>query len=184
MANMCDVQIIARGFKSKADLDRCAEILEKCDYRNGIWTPLFDSCVDTEPETNTLTVYGNTKWSSTSILDEIINDKRKDNKGIVSLEDLAKFFGVFFEILGQECGCNVGEHFVIDPRGQMIVEEYFDYGEYWPEDYETYSEFVKAFGPVISEEEFKDNYGDYVSVGKPNTPFGEYINGLSFGALV
>lgn len=183
MANMCDVQIIARGFKTKEDLERCEEILEKCDYKNDIWTPLFDSCTEPTLETNTLTVYGNTKWSSTSILDEIINGERHDNINIVSIEDLAKKFGVFFEILGTECGCNVGEHFVIDPRGKMVIEEYFKYREYWPEDYESYADFVKQHGPVISEQVFNDNIGDWVSTGEPKTPYGDFINHINFAPL-
>ncbi len=182
MANICDVQIIARGFKTKADLERCAEILEKCDTKSEAWTPLFEACVDTIPDQNTLTAYGWTKWSSTRLLDQDVANFKKDSKGIVSIEDLAERFDVFFEILGTECGCNVGEHFVIDPDGRMILEEYFDYNEYCTDEYSSYDEFVRRNGEKISKEVF-DNSEGWVSTGEPETEFGEYINSLDFPSL-
>lgn len=182
MANICDVQILARGFKSKKDLARCAEILEKCDYKNDIWTPFFDACVDTDPEKNFLTADGWSKWSSTRILDEDVNHFRKGNPNIVSIQDLAKKFGATFEILGTECGCNVGEHFVIDGTGTMVLEEYFDFAEYCTEDFETYEDFVKENGEVITKESFDTSEG-WVAVGEPFTAFGDYIHNLNCAAL-
>lgn len=183
MANMCDVQIIARGFKTKEDLARCAEILEKCDYKNDIWTPFFDAYVDTIPEKNFLTADGWCKWSSTHILDEDVNTFRKEEKNIVSIQDLATKFGATFEILGRESGCNVGEHFVIDGNGEMILEEYFDYEEICTEDYESYEDFVEDNGEIITREEFDNASEEWISKGEPETEFGDYIQHLDYVAL-
>lgn len=168
MANICSVSIIMKGFKNQKDFDECQKILENggTDLREP-WLPFFD--VSVSGSFDELTAEGWTKWTSTKLLDWYID--KCDEEHLVSIQDLARRFGVFVEILGTEPGCSVGEHFGISPDGEIELEEDFDYEVYPVDEYETYEDFVADWEDVLTEEQFEDG-GE---VGEPDTPFGDWI---------
>lgn len=184
MANMCDVQIIARGFKSKEDMQSLADLLESQSTDQDL-LPLFDNCVELFPEENKLFTSGWSKWTASALMD-ICLGKQKE-KGVVSLEDLAKRYGIVFEVLGRESGCNVGEHYVIDETGKTILEEFFNYYEFFTDSYTSYEDFIEANDQYpevvesVSQEEFEST--DFLPIGEPDTPFGAYIDDMLFPAL-
>ncbi len=173
MANMCDVSIEARGFKSKEEMWEFAKVLDN-EGRNkeGEWLPLFDTT--TRIYDDTVDASGWCKWDAEELMDwRISDDDRKRYPTIMSLQDLAKKYGIYIEVLGTESGCNVGQHFGLSPDGRMELEEYFDYAEYSTCDYETYEDFANDYGDVLTEKQFYSD--DCVSIGEPDTPFGEWI---------
>ena len=169
MANICDVSLIARGFKTKEEIDRFAKILDQENRDNELWMPYFDVYSEIDYDSNTITAEGWCKWSADRILDEYILEVKDDNPNITSLEELSVIFGVDIEILATECGCNVGEHFLIED-GEVSFAEYFDYAEY--EAFDSYEEFVEENGDVIDRETWASCDEDWISVGEPETPFG------------
>ena len=168
MANICSVSLVAKGFKNQHDFNECKKILENGGTNQGeSWLPFFDvyvsGCFDI------LTASGWCKWTSTKLLDWYID--KCDEENLVSIQYLARKFGIFVEILGTEPGCSVGEHFGINPDGEIELEEDFDYEVYPVEEYETYEDFVEDWGDVLTKEQF-DNGGE---VGAPDTPFSSWI---------
>ncbi len=173
MANICDISIEARGFKTKEDMWACGKILENGgEHEEREWLPLFDASPYILGDT--LVASGWCKWDADELMSwRITEEDKKKYPTIVSLQDLAKRYGIFIEVLGTESGCNVGQHYGIDPTGRLALEEYFDYSEYSTCDYDTYEAFVEDYGDVLTEEEFHSD--DCVSIGEPDTPFGEWI---------
>lgn len=184
MANMCDVQIIARGFKSKEDMQSLASFL-KPSSTDQAFLPLFDNSVELIPEENKLITCGWTKWTASGLMDVCLGKRKED--GVVSLEDLAKQYNIVFEILGTESGCCVGEHYVIDETGSTVLEEFFNYYEFFTDDYESYEDFIEKNSEEyevvdsVTKEEFENT--DFVIVGQPDTEFGAYIDNMLFPAL-
>lgn len=185
MANMCDVQIIARGFKSKENMQSLADFFRPQSLEQEL-LPLFDSYVELFPENNKLTVSGWSKWTALSLMDVCLGKQKEE--GVVSLEDLAKRYGIVFEVLGKESGCNVGEHYVIDEEGKTILEEFFNYYEFFTDDFDSYDDFIEKIGEEhpdavesVSKEEFEST--DFLPIGEPDTPFGAYIDDMLFPAL-
>ncbi len=173
MANMCDITLEARGFKTMDDMRECEEILTNGGWhREKAWLPLFDAT--TRINDDILYASGWCKWDAEEMMDwRITEEDRKQYPTLVSIQDLVKRYGIYIEILGRESGCNVGQHFGISPAGDMELEEHFDYSEYSTCDYDTYEDFVEDYGDVLTEEEFYSD--DCVSIGEPDTPFGEWI---------
>ena len=163
MANLCTVTLYIRGFKSLSDGLECTEILLKEEKKN----PLYDPVAELNPAENKITASGWTRHNATGVL--------------LKAYDLAEHFGVVIEILGTEPGCEIGEHYVVNANGELVVCEYFDYQEFYTDAFENYADFVSQVGPIVTEAEFKDL--DFFSRGNPDTEFGEYIDNLTFPAL-
>lgn len=175
MANICAVSLIARGFKTKSDLNRFVRILTE-NTEGELWLPYFDVYCETDYNSNTVCSSGSTKWSADRMLNDYIQLAKQDNPDITSVEELSFLFGIGVEILATEPGFDVGEHFIIE-NGKMTLEEYFDYSEY--EAFETYEEFIEDNGDVIDEKTWQkhvDDGDEWISVGEPETPFGVLNN--------
>lgn len=172
MANICDTKLIVRGFKSKEDMTAFSSYLKP---NAPVILPLFDSYVELFPEENKLTADGWTKWTAQNLMG------LKDGK-VVSIESLAQKFSVTIEILGREPGFMVGEHYVIDENGKIVLEEHFNYYEFFTDSYESYEEFVEMNSnypelvDAVTKEEFENT--DFICVGEPDTEFGAYINDM------
>lgn len=179
MANICTVSIMARGFKSEKDALECQKIFEG-DEHGEAWISLFDSMTSAYPEPNLgwiVKADGWTKWTSSNLLDNKDNrDFKKHYPNYLTIQDVCKKYGVYVEILGQESGNNLGEHFGISPDGRMVLEEYFEFTDYYTAGFSSYKSFCQCYGEVLTEEEF--NSDDWVGVGEPETPFGAWIENI------
>jgi hypothetical protein len=162
MANMCSITLCARGFKDLSDAEQCAWI-----FRDEKEVPLYDVAWSISPSENKVTASGWGRNNATGVLN--------------SIYALSKRFGAAFEILGIEPGCETGEHYAVDTKGNLVISEYFDYQEFFTDDYNSYSDFVAEHGHLISEQGFNDL--DFFSHGTSDTEFGEYIDNLTFPAL-
>ena len=184
MANYCDVMIEARGFKSMEDLHRYRGILENRDWDSGEHTMLMDgTAYYVYPEQNLISVSGITKWTASRLFDLVTECMREDYPHVISLQDLARRFGITIEVLGREPGCESGEHYVVNQNGEIILSEYFNYYEFDSSDFKDYEDFIYRTGLTgISREEF--NNDNVVCCGKPKTEFGSYLYSLSCKALV
>lgn len=176
MANICDVSLTARGFKTRKDLDSFVQILQNSSddslRSGGFWLPFFEVGVDINYDTNTVIAEGWCKWTADRILDSHIQGVKDDNPNITSAEELSAKFGIDIEILGTEAGCEVGEHYLIE-GGEITLEDYFDYREY--ETLESYEAFVEENGDAVDEETWqlhKDEGDEWIPVGEPSVPYG------------
>ena len=176
MANICDVSLIARGFKTKKDMDAFAQILRNGDNdntrANGRWMPFFEVYPDVNYDSNTILGEGWCKWSADRLLDSYVQEAKADNLNITSLEELSAAFGIDIEVLGTEPGCEVGQHYLIE-GGRLTLEEYFGYNEY--EVLDSYETFVKENGDILDEDTWNQYFEDgdeWIPVGDPETPYG------------
>ena len=176
MANLCDVSLIARGFKTKSNMDAFAQILRNVNKEEtrarGKWLPYFDVGIDVNYDDNTILGEGWCKWSADRLLDSYVQKAKADNLNITSLEELSEAFGIDIEILATEAGCNVGEHFLFE-NGEMTHEEYFDYNEY--EVLDSYEAFLEENGDILDEDtwnEYFDDGEEWITDGEPEEPFG------------
>ena len=174
MANICDVSLTARGFKTKKDMNAFAKILRNVgndDARtNSRWLPFFEVYPDVDYDSNTIIGEGWCKWSADRMLDSHVQSVKYDNPNITSLEELSSEFGIDIEVLGTEPGCENGQHYLIED-GKITLAEYFDYKEY--ETLDSYEAFVEENGDVVDEDTwigYHEEDDEWIPVGEPDTP--------------
>lgn len=177
MASLCDVKMVLR-FRNEEDRASCAELLEEQDTYKA-WVALNNATVKglqfSVFKNPLLYVTGWCMWSvGCALLDgRYIDYNREAWPDLLSLQDVAKRYGAYIEVVGRSEENRLGEHYGISPDGTIELEEYFDFNSYPTCYYDTYEEFCEDYGNVLSEEDFDSE--DYVCVGEPDTPFEDWI---------
>lgn len=80
------------------------------------------------------------------------------------IEILCHDYETGIEIFSEEPGCGFAEHYVVDPKGNLVIDETCDMHEYWwDRDNQTIEEFNEENGTSYTEDDF--NGDDYLTVG-------------------
>lgn len=167
MANCCQFEMEIIGDRKNLDafLDALAQKGTLVIGRGAIFSEPYitDNC-DGRFRAH---IEGDTAWSLGSSLfydAEKMKEQKKTGKGLyndefikshdfLDLQEASERFDLVIEAFSWELGMEFSEHMIID-HGCALENDSVDYQEFWPDDYDSFEEFLEEFPGEVTEEEF------------------------------
>lgn len=120
-------------------------------------------------------IEGDTAWSLESSLfydAERMKEQEKTGKGLyndkfieshefLDLAEASERFDLVIEAFSWEPQDGFSEHMVID-HGRVLENDTVDYQEFWPDDYDSFEEFLEEYPGTATEEEFRETPVFYI----------------------
>lgn len=137
MANDCFYQMKVVA-KDKETIERLISIMKYDDKEYYIYR-CFEAMADEikkEDDYFTTIISGDVAWSASDWFNGNENVKSKTEKGAhyVSVDILCKRLGFAVECFTQEPGMQFEEHYIVNNKGEIIIDETEDWGQNWEDE--------------------------------------------------
>lgn len=182
MPNICSYEMIVTG-----NYDSVCEFIDimKADYDCVSKDPVHmwrvfsaEASLDAEYNNDVVSfkIYGECAWSVSSCMTLGGYQKNRtvlEAKNGTALEIETKRLNLVAEVYPEERGVGFMEHYII-AFGEIIVEECYDWVDYYLPDFENVKEFNQSTGENWTQEEFESYDDDSYSIGRIEW---SYLNG-------